>query len=175
MRLTLPPCNIAITWQLYNTCGTLVALHYRESDGAQVLELRLSGSEKSDFINFVLKEGDSWFDNKGTNFHVPLQSDTSSAEATVPIPEPPTELCGVWAYIKWENDGCPNRPGHEADAEYQLAIQVLCPSLPPHPPPLINRQADVLERVNYRSSRRHFWVLPSSAQDSLALDSESDE
>lgn len=80
-------------------------------------------------MNFVLKDGDSWYDNKGTNYHVPLHPEAGVAAVAVQAPEPPTELCGVWAYIKWENNGCPNRPGHEADAEYQLAIQarLRCP------------------------------------------------
>ena len=34
------------------------------------------------------------------------------------------ELPGIWAYIKWENDGCPNRSQEESDAEYQRGIQV---------------------------------------------------
>ena len=34
------------------------------------------------------------------------------------------ELPGIWAYIKWENDGCPNRSQEEFDAEYQRGIQV---------------------------------------------------
>lgn len=92
--------------------------------------LHFKGGERSDWINFVLKDGDSWYDNKGTNYHVPLQSGGGAAAVTPLVQEPPTELCGVWAYIKWENDGCPNRPGHEADAEYQLAIQARLPS--PH-------------------------------------------
>lgn len=33
------------------------------------------------------------------------------------------ELCGVWAYIKWEVSGCPNRSKDEADREYAAAIQ----------------------------------------------------
>ena len=42
----------------------------------------------------------------------------------VQVPEPPNELCGIWAYIKWEAAGCPNRSGEESDREYQRAIQV---------------------------------------------------
>ena len=36
---------------------------------------------------------------------------------------PPAELCGVWAYIKWEADGRPSRSAADADAEYQHAVQ----------------------------------------------------
>ena len=46
----------------------------RDRDGAKQLTLTFSGDERSDWLNFVLKDGDSWYDNKGTNFHVPLQS-----------------------------------------------------------------------------------------------------
>ena len=37
----------------------------------------------------------------------------------------PQELCGIWAYIKWEQAGCPNRSQSEADHEYEAAIQEL--------------------------------------------------
>ena len=46
------------------------------------------------------------------------------AAAQVQVQEPPNELCGIWAYIKWEAAGCPNRSGEESDREYQRAIQV---------------------------------------------------
>ena len=36
------------------------------------------------------------------------------------------ELCGIWAYIKWEAAGCPNRSKEEADREYENAIKVQC-------------------------------------------------
>ncbi len=39
------------------------------------LTLTFAGEEQSDWLNFVLKDGDSWYDNKGTNFHVPLRAD----------------------------------------------------------------------------------------------------
>ena len=107
----------------------------------QQLELRFSGEERSEWVNFVFKDGDSWYDNKGNNYHVPLQPAADGAGGLAQLPEPPVELCGIWAYIKWENNGCPNRPGHEADAEYQLAIQAcLCgPRCSPHAP-LVRRR-----------------------------------
>lgn len=40
------------------------------------------------------------------------------------IPQLPQELCGIWAYIKWELAGCPERSQSDADAEYQQAIEV---------------------------------------------------
>ena len=100
----------------------------RDRDGAKELELRFKGDEKSDWLNFVLKDGGSWYDYKGDNYHVPLlpgQADPAAKQQMdeSQIPEPPTELCGIWAYIKWESDGCPNRSGQEADAEYQRSIQ----------------------------------------------------
>ena len=33
------------------------------------------------------------------------------------------EICGIWAYIKWECAGCPNRSKEEADGEYEAGIQ----------------------------------------------------
>lgn len=40
------------------------------------------------------------------------------------LAELPGELCGTWAYIKWEQAGCPNRTEQESQREYQAAIDV---------------------------------------------------
>jgi hypothetical protein len=48
------------------------------------------------------------------------------AHAQVPdseLPELPGELAGIWAYIKWEVAGCPNRSQQESDAAYQASIE----------------------------------------------------
>lgn len=47
------------------------------------------------------------------------------AAAPCPLPPLPQELCGIWAYIKWEQAGCPNRSKEEADREYEASIQEL--------------------------------------------------
>jgi alpha-glucan,water dikinase len=39
-----------------------------------------------------------------------------------PLPEISNELCGIWAYIKWEEAGCPNRSQEESDMEYRAGI-----------------------------------------------------
>ena len=39
------------------------------------------------------------------------------------LPELPGELAGIWAYIKWEVGGCPNRSEQESDAAYQASIE----------------------------------------------------
>lgn len=78
----------------------------------------------------------TWYDQFGSNFKVPLQlaltsmafdeDDDDVAPAQLPdseLPELPTELCGIWAYIKWETAGCPQRNQAESDAEYQKAIE----------------------------------------------------
>lgn len=39
-----------------------------------------------------------------------------------PLPEIPNELSGIWAYIKWEEAGCPNRTQEETDREYKAGI-----------------------------------------------------
>jgi len=111
----------------------------------QEVEIRLSGDERSDYLNFVVKDTstNTWYDFYGDNFHVPLQLALSSAAfdesllasvdgdagagVTVPddmLPELPGELTGIWAYVKWEHDGCPNRSTQDSDAEYQRGIQV---------------------------------------------------
>ena len=40
------------------------------------------------------------------------------------LPDLPGELCGIWAYLQWEDAGCPNRSAADSDNAYQLAIQV---------------------------------------------------
>lgn len=55
--------------------------------------------------------------------------DAATKKPPQTMEEPPSELCGVWAYIKWENDGCPNRSAQESDSEYQASIRVSFQSL----------------------------------------------
>lgn len=104
----------------------------------QELEIVFRGEECSDFLNFVVKDAstDVWYDFYGDNFHVPLRLALSSlaldeasmdGDSAIPddqLPELPAELTGVWAYIKWEHDGCPNRSQADSDAEYQRGILV---------------------------------------------------
>ena len=101
------------------------------------MEITLRGGECSDFLNFVVKDANSgvWYDFYGGNFHVPLRLALSSMaydedddeDVRIPddqLPELPEELTGIWAYIKWEHDGCPNRSQQDSDNEYQMGIQV---------------------------------------------------
>ena len=83
------------------------------------------------------------YDLFGSNFQVPLRMALTSLSmddedmpggTLIPdseLPELPGELCGIWAYIQWEADGCPNRSQHESDAEYQKAIAVSDSSVSP--------------------------------------------
>jgi len=41
------------------------------------------------------------------------------------IPPIPQDLAGVWSYMKWEADGCPNRSKEEADREYDASLKEL--------------------------------------------------
>ena len=91
----------------------------------------LSGDEASDFINFVVKDTSSgtWYDQAGTNYHVPLTGSVAmmSIDEQIPdaeLPDVPGELCGIWSYIKWEQAGCPNRTEQQSQAAYQEAVQV---------------------------------------------------
>ena len=68
------------------------------------------------------------YDQKGTNFHIPLNGNvaTMSIDEQIPdaeLPELPGDLCGIWSFIKWELAGCPNRSQEESHHEYQLAIE----------------------------------------------------
>ncbi|GAB4820070.1 hypothetical protein N2152v2_007116 [Parachlorella kessleri] len=116
-------------------------------DGQQVVRIHLAGGEASDYLNFVLKDETTrnWYDLNGSNFHIPLrpelqqqrqpgsddQGESDSENTVAPllpldrIPQLPQELCGIWAYIKWEAAGCPHRSKEEADREYETAIKEL--------------------------------------------------
>ncbi|CAG9462085.1 unnamed protein product [Pedinophyceae sp. YPF-701] len=104
------------------------------------LRIALPEHERSDALNFVVKDVDTntWYDRNGDNYEVPLPGgetplhlSMTSVEQKGPvllkpedqIPALPDELCGVWAYIKWEQAGCPNRSQQDADHEYQVAIR----------------------------------------------------
>lgn len=112
--------------------------YYRQTDGGQLVEITLQGDECSDYLNFVVKDASTgtWHDFYGDNFHVPLQlaltsqafdesMDEDVALLDDQLPELSGELTGIWAYIKWEHDGCPNRSQQESDSEYRQGIQVV--------------------------------------------------
>ena len=72
------------------------------------------------------------YDQKGTNFHIPLNGNvaTMSIDEQIPdaeLPELPGDLCGIWSFIKWELAGCPNRSQEESHHEYQQAIEASLP------------------------------------------------
>lgn len=109
----------------------------RQTGGEQQVEITLKGDECSDFLNFVIKDASTgtWYDFYRENFHVPLRlaltslalDESMDEEISIPesqLPELPGELTGIWAYIKWEFAGCPNRSQQESDAEYRRGIQV---------------------------------------------------
>ena len=103
-------------------------------DGQQQVQLVLIGKEASDYLNFVVKDTSSgtWYDQGGTNFHIPLTGSvaTMSIDEQIPdaeLPDLPGELCGIWSYIKWEQAGCPNRNEQQNQQAYKEAIAVgLC-------------------------------------------------
>ena len=80
------------------------------------------------------------YDLYDSNFHVPLVAVHSASVQEslddfqlIPdeqLPVLPDELCGIWAYIKWESAGCPNRSQEESDKEYRVGIEAR-----PHPSP----------------------------------------
>ncbi|KAI3430517.1 hypothetical protein D9Q98_005110 [Chlorella vulgaris] len=134
----------------YKNRALQTPLHPVDGNGKQAVTIRLAGDEASDFLNFVIKnpETNTWYDLEGTNFQIALRSPPVEA-APVPtsspvggagqgekgelppllpldkIPQLPQELAGIWAYIKWEVAGCPNRSKEEADREYQAGISEL--------------------------------------------------
>eukprot|EP00884_Botryococcus_braunii_P013250 jgi/Botrbrau1/21926/Bobra.0249s0050.1 len=105
--------------------------------GKQELKLEFRGEVPFDYLNFVIKDESTgtWYDLYASNFHIPLhRAVTLSVAGSIDelpqlsedeIPLPPDELCGIWAYIKWEAAGCPNRSQEESDKEYREGIQEL--------------------------------------------------
>ena len=96
------------------------------------LLIAFDSDEKVAALDFVVKDasGDRWFDFNGTNFRVPLDlSDACEVEfADVapgggPLPEIPQKLAGIWAYVKWELAGCPERSQDAADQEFKAGLQ----------------------------------------------------
>lgn len=139
---------------MYKNRALQTPFRQQNGNGVQVVEVRLTGDEASDYLNFVVKDESTgeWYDLNGTNFQVALRGEpedevplaepaastngkngngkAKSATADLPpllpldrVPQLPQELCGIWAYIKWEVAGCPNRSKEEADREYEQGIQ----------------------------------------------------
>ncbi|QDZ23333.1 alpha-glucan water dikinase [Chloropicon primus] len=114
-------------------------------EGEQQVVIELAEGEAYTCFNFVLKDTieNEWYNcrEEGSNFTIPLgqgaedrssspaaKAKSSTAAATparrqAPIPELPADLCGIWAYIKWEHSGCPERSAVEADREFQEGIE----------------------------------------------------
>eukprot|EP00210_Caulerpa_lentillifera_P004353 g4151.t1 len=95
---------------------------FQRSNGNVAVDIHLKGDEVSDVLNFVLKDNVSgrWSDDNGSNFSMLLKPPT---EKLTFIPDIPQKLCDIWAYLKWEISGCPNRSMEDANAEYQVGIQ----------------------------------------------------
>ncbi|KAL4448876.1 hypothetical protein ABPG77_007593 [Micractinium sp. CCAP 211/92] len=141
---------------MYKNRALQTPFRQQNGSGVQAVEVRLTGDEASDYLNFVVKDTSTgeWYDLNGTNFQVALRGDSEDPMA-VPVAQPvagangkngngkangatldlppllpldrvpqlPQDLCGIWAYIKWEVAGCPNRSKEEADREYEQGIQ----------------------------------------------------
>ena len=84
--------------------------------------------------NSVLKSEDRQMDQADTSDAAQVKSKAGSdaPQSTSPsgrllsreeIPRIPGDLAGVWAYMRWEAAGCPNRSKEESDGEYQAALR----------------------------------------------------
>ncbi|GFR47292.1 hypothetical protein Agub_g8979 [Astrephomene gubernaculifera] len=97
-----------------------------DTNGRSRVVLHLDGEEASDYLNFVLKDDatNTWYDNNGSNFKVPLRADPSaSASAAAAASDPlPKELCDKWAWVRWDHSGRPERSDGAAAAEYNKGV-----------------------------------------------------
>ena len=96
--------------------------------GAKTLVLRFDADEKCERLDFVIKDRatNQWFDLSGTNWSIPVDLGCEDAvEFAGPPPEPPQELCSVWAYLRWEAAGSPERSQEESQQEYTSSVQEL--------------------------------------------------
>ncbi|GIL61955.1 hypothetical protein Vafri_16315 [Volvox africanus] len=93
-----------------------------DTNGRARVVLHLDGEEASDFLNFVLKDDatNTWYDNNGTNFKVPLRADATSAATRVD--QLPKDLCDKWAWVRWDHAGRPERAGGAAANEYDRGV-----------------------------------------------------
>ena len=114
-------------------------------DVEQQILIELKDGEKYENLNFVLKDTieNKWYNelHSESNFRIPLttkaishvqeslsssSSSSSSSRKRLQsweVPEIPENLCGIWAYIKWEFAGCPERSTQDADREFQEGIR----------------------------------------------------
>ncbi|GLC33353.1 hypothetical protein PLESTB_000342400 [Pleodorina starrii] len=93
-----------------------------DTNGRARVVLHLDGEEASDFFNFVLKDDatNTWYDNNGTNFKVPLRPDATSAAPKVD--QLPKDLCDKWAWVRWDHAGRPERADAAAASEYDRGV-----------------------------------------------------
>jgi alpha-glucan,water dikinase len=97
------------------------------------LTLVLASEDPVSAVDFVVKDPKAslWFDHQGGNFHIPLEPrgtrlpNPLDQRVQVPAVDVPQELAGIWAYIKWECAGCPERSQAGADEEFQKGIAEL--------------------------------------------------
>jgi len=97
------------------------------------LTLVLDSADPVSAVDFVVKDpaASLWFDHQGGNFHIPLEPQGTKLPSPldhrvhVPAIDVPQELAGIWAYIKWECAGCPERSQAGADEEFRKGIAEL--------------------------------------------------
>lgn len=127
-----------------NGLGQTVKIRLPESENAESLLFVLKNQESNE-----------WYDLNGSNFYISLNqiepdrdphsrdrlhTNASSKQETKAgirihpekdrnvkqiIGQIPGELAGVWAYMRWEAAGYPNRSQEESDREYQSALREL--------------------------------------------------
>lgn len=104
---------------------SLLCYACRSSNGGHQLDILLTPDEASDVLNFVLKDDatNTWYDNNGSNFTVPLRTDMVSCPAPQPADSLPKTLCDKWAWVRWDFQGRPSRSEQTAAVEYERGVQ----------------------------------------------------
>lgn len=117
-----------------------IYLQCRWVDGNAEVVIRLPPDEASDLMNFVFKDDatNTWYDNNGSNFRVPLRADADGSSPRQPdvIPK---QLCDKWAWMRWDHYGRPPRSEDDAASDYDRGVQVR--RLHTQPAPFISQGA----------------------------------
>ncbi|KAF5843594.1 hypothetical protein DUNSADRAFT_12856 [Dunaliella salina] len=120
-------------WRLPSTCRPPGTKQYKDralqspfqvDDHGSHLFIMLSAEEASDVLNFVLKDDatNTWYDNSGSNFRLPLHGEASSKTSTG-TQVIPKALADKWAWMRWDHQGRPQQSMPDANKDYERGVE----------------------------------------------------
>mmetsp|Transcript_19942 Transcript_19942/g.51852 ORF Transcript_19942/g.51852 Transcript_19942/m.51852 type:complete len:1521 (-) Transcript_19942:995-5557(-) len=120
-------------WRLPSTCRPPGTKQYKDralqspfqvDDQGSHLFIMLSAEEASDVLNFVLKDEatNTWYDNSGSNFRLPLHGEASGKPSTG-TQVIPKALADKWAWMRWDHQGRPQQSMPDANKDYDRGVE----------------------------------------------------